>query len=155
MTLAAPTEIGIACRSIDTLLDFYRSAFSFELISRIAVPAALSALTPLDDHGYTVVRLQSPFGERLKLLSPAMTPSRKDQPRPAQNILQAANAVFITFIVDDLSAVRERAIQLGATAMGEAVQVRPELHIAFLQDPEGNYLELAEYADVRRYRGDV
>lgn len=155
MTLVAPTEIGMSCRSLDSLLAFYVSAFSFTLISRIDVPAALSMLTPLGDHGYTVARLQSPFGERLKLLSPSSRASNSDKDRPARNILEAAHTIFITFIVTDLEASRDRAILLGAAAMGDAVQIRPDLRIAFLRDPEGNYLELAEYADVRDYRPDL
>lgn len=155
MHLVAPIEIGIACCRIDLLTAFYMSACSFTLVSRISVPAALSAQTPLGSQGYTVVRLQSRFGERLKLLSPTSNQPGCRQQRPASNIIDGANTTFLTFIVDDLAAARSRAIGLGATALGEAVQIRPDLCIAFLCDPEGNYIELAEYHDVRDYRPDL
>lgn len=154
-TLVAPTEIGMTCQSIDTLLQFYVSAFSFTLISRIDVPARAAALTPLSQCGYTVVRLQSPFGERLKLLSPASLVSYRASTRPSENILDGAHTIFITLIVADLTATRDRAIALGATAMGDNVHIRPDLRIGFLCHPEGNYLELAEYAKVSDYRADL
>jgi len=155
MTMTAPTEIGIACRDIDTLAQFYVCAFGFTFISRIDVAARPLADLPLSDTAYTVVRLQSPFGERLKLLSAHVAYRPSAQQRPARNLLGTANTSFLTVIVADLAATAQQAMRCGATMLGETVRIRPDLDIVFLQDPEGNYLEVAQYGDIRCYRADL
>jgi hypothetical protein len=155
MTIIAPTEIGISCLNIDEMINFYTSSFSFSLISKILVPADASKGEIFSDSGYSVARLQAPFGERLKLLSPNDANSNTLKPRKSLNILKEPHTTFITLIVNDIETVLAFAITLGATAMGVAVRLRPDLCISFMQDPEGNYIELAQYDDISNYRPDI
>lgn len=155
MTIIAPIEIGISCFNIDEMIKFYSSAFSFDLINEISVPADASKGTIFCDAGYCVARLQAPFGERIKLLSPNGANPDTSKPRTTINILREPHAMFITLIVNDIEAVLNFAITLGATSMGSAVRIRPDLCIAFMQDPEGNYIELAQYDDIYLYRPDL
>lgn len=155
MTIVAPVEIGISCFNIDEMIKFYSSAFSFDLINEISVPANASKGLIFCDAGYRVARLQAPFGERIKLLSPNGPHPGTGKPRKAINILREPHTVFITLIVNDIEAVLNLAITLGATAMGSAVRIRPDLCIAFMQDPEENYIELAQYDNIHLYRPDL
>lgn len=155
MSVVAPLEIGIACTDLEGMVAFYVSAFSLELVSKTAVPGAVSKQSILSDTGYSVARLQSPFGERVKLLCANGAARGAGRGRNPVNILQEANTVFLTFIVADIAATVQHAVTLGASAIGQVVKIRPDLSIAFLLDPEGNYLELAQYDDIGQYRPDL
>ncbi|GGC60784.1 hypothetical protein GCM10011396_04650 [Undibacterium terreum] len=140
------------------MVAFYSTVFSFRLISDIPVLASTVAATIFSDTGYRVVRLQAPFGERLKLLAANEVSGEatgKTQQRASGNIIKAANTSFITFIVDDIATALQRALAHGATLAHDAAKIRPDLSIALLLDPEGNYLELAQYNDISQYRPDV
>jgi hypothetical protein len=78
-----------------------------------------------------------------------------NQIRSPVNILKEPHTMFVTLIVEDIEATSNRAIALGATAMSSGSKIRPDLSIAFIQDPEGNYIELAQYDDIFRYRPDL
>ncbi|WP_394778609.1 VOC family protein [Undibacterium sp.] len=155
--LAAPMETGLCCTGIDTMAGFYISAFLFEKISDIAVPGAVPGAQFFSNSGYRVVRLQTPFGERLKLLAAnsAATSTDTGAPLPSSNILEKKNTAFLTFIVSDIAASLQRAIELGAMAMGSIAEIRPGLSIVLVRDPEGNCLELAQYNDIGLYRPDL
>ena len=107
----------------------------------------------LSEGGYSVVRLQTPYGERIKLLAPERTPTRPEQGM----ILDRQNASYLTFIVEDIASLVADLKSAGATfCAGDApIQLRPDVKALFCCDPEGNVLELVEYADIAAYRPDL
>lgn len=154
MKMAAPLEVGICCRDIEGLRAFYVGHLDFKEISSIDVPAHKAVGTGLTQGAYRVVRLQSPWGERFKLLQPATAPD----PRPvAGTILSRVGAIYLTFIVDDLQEVLTRLIGLGVELISgpRKVEVRPGVFLVFAKDPEGNVLEFVEYSDLGAYRSDL
>jgi lactoylglutathione lyase len=155
VAIVAPTEIGISCFNIDELIAFYVSAFSFSLVNKIVAPAVHAGGSIFCDGGYAVARLQAPFGERLKLLAPNNPPVDAARIRHATNILNAPHTVFLTFIVDDIEKASQLALECGAVSMAAPVRIRPDLCIALIQDPQGNYIELAQYDDIALYRPDL
>jgi len=100
-----------------------------------------------------VVRLQTPYGERIKLLAPERAPVR---PEPGL-ILDRQNASYLTFIVEDIASLVDDLKNAGASFCAEAapIQLRPDVKALFCRDPEGNVLELVEYADIAAYRPDL
>ena len=80
----------------------YEDVLGFAFVSEVVVPADKSVQAAMHAHGYTVVRLQTPYGERIKLLAPAQPAAA--EPAPGY-ILDKANATYLTFIVDDIQAV--------------------------------------------------
>ena len=155
MAIVAPTEIGISCFNIDELIAFYISAFSFSLVNKIVAPAVRAGDSLFCDAGYAVARLQAPFGERLKLLAPNNPPVEAMRKRHASRILQEPHVAFLTFIVDDIEEALQLALEYGAASLAAPVRIRPDLRIALIQDPEGNYIELAQYDDISLYRADL
>jgi predicted enzyme related to lactoylglutathione lyase len=154
MKMTAPLEIGLCCHDLDSLAQFYVSVLDCSLVNVIEVPADKARPTALTDQSYRVARLQLPGGERIKLLQPARPP----QAVPATPlILERANTAYITFILDDMTPVLERLAASSATVLtGPApIEVRPGTFLAFVRDPEGNVLELVQYADVAAYRPDL
>ncbi|MFJ9534767.1 VOC family protein [Herbaspirillum sp. NPDC101396] len=155
MAILAPTEIGMSCINIDELITFYVSAFSFSLVNKIVAPPVPAGGSLFCDAGYAVARLQAPFGERLKLLAPSNPTVHAPRSRAATNILREPRAAFLTFIVDDIDEASQLALECGAASLAAPVRIRPDLRIALLQDPEGNYIELAQYDDISLYRPDL
>lgn len=150
-----PLEVGIACRDLALLRRFYTDVMGFIQISDISVPAGPAAAAALSNGGYTVVRLQTAYGERIKLLAPA-TPAPAAQ-APAEFILDRPNAVYLTFIVADIDAAIARLLAAGIEFMtgNTRIEARPGVWLAFCRDPEGNILELVQYSDITGYRADL
>lgn len=154
MRMTAPMEVGLCCADLDTLARFYVDVLGFRQVNVIEVPAAKATATALTNDAYRVTRLQSPWGERVKLLQPA-TPAAK-APTAKPFILDRLGTSYLTFIVDDLRAllVALQAEGLDVMTGDEVVEVRPGTFLVFCRDPEGNILEFVEYADVAAYRDD-
>ena len=154
MRMVAPLEIGICCEDLDSLARFYTDVLGCTLVNAVDVPPEKSRAAGLSDAGYRVARIQTPYGERLKLLQPGRKPARPDT---SGEFLSRRGAVYITFIVDDLGAMLERLTATGVDVFTgpERVEVRPGTYLAFARDPEGNVLEFVEYADVGAYRPDL
>lgn len=154
MKMVAPLEVGICCRDLDRLAEFYTGRLGCERVTDLEVPAEKARPSALSEAGYRVLRLQTPRGERLKLLQPAAAPAPAGRPRW---VLGAQGIVYLTFIVDDLKAMIARLSAAGAEFLTgpEPVEVRPQTFLAFLRDPEGNVLELVEYGDIAEYRSDL
>lgn len=152
--MTAPLEVGIACRDLSRSRHFYEHILGLSFISENQVPADKAAPSGLSGGGYTVVRLQTSNGERIKLLAPVSPPPAS---APPAFILDKPNAAYLTFIIDDINAAIARLLQQGTEFMtGEKpVEVRPGVYLAFCRDPDDNVLELVEYADISSYRTDL
>lgn len=152
--MTVPMEVGICCADLDALAAFYTGVMGLTLVNRVTVPADKARATGLTAHGYDVARLQTPYGERIKLLQPAVAPE------PAVRgaaILDRQGAAYLTFIVRDLRGV-VRDLESKGVVFDSApapMEVRPGTWLAFFRDPEGNVLELVEYDDPAAYRPDL
>lgn len=155
MKMTAPMEVGLAVRDLPKMQAFYEGALGFSFISEVRVPAAKAEEAALSAGGYTVVRLQTQYGERVKLLAPDTAPAARGT--APERILDRAEASYLTFIVDDIKGVVARLIAGGARPMtgDEPVEVRPGTFLAFLHDPEGHIVEIVQYADIDNYRPDL
>lgn len=155
MKMMAPMEVGLTVKDLPKMLDFYRSAFGMTVVADVTVPASKAVEAALSAGAYRVVRLQTPWGERIKLLAPEQMPA--DRPAPGAYILDQHAASYLTFIVDDLPAVLAGALKAGAAPMTDTapIEVRPGTYLAFLRDPEGHILEIVQYADIATYRPDL
>jgi catechol 2,3-dioxygenase-like lactoylglutathione lyase family enzyme len=154
MKMVVPLEVGICCADLEALAAFYIDVLGFTQVNVIEVPADVAARTGLCACSYRVTRLQTPYGERVKLLQPAKTPARRDR---AEFILSEQNTTYLTFIVEGLPDFLSRLLDLGAEVLfgPEVIEVRPGTFLVFARDPEGNLLEFVEYADVAAYRSDL
>ncbi|NYT77483.1 VOC family protein [Alcaligenaceae bacterium] len=154
LKMTAPLEVGIACRDLGRSRHFYEHILGLTFISEHKVPADKAAQSGLSGGGYTVVRLQTSNGERIKLLAPDTAPPAAV---PATFILDKPNAAYLTFIIEDIHGAIARLLQEGtAFISGETpVEVRPGVHLSFCRDPDGNVLELVQYEDISSYRTDL
>jgi predicted enzyme related to lactoylglutathione lyase len=154
MNMLAPLEIGICCADLDRLVAFYTDVVGCSFVNVLEVPAEKSRQAGVTDAGYRVARLQTPYGERLKLLQPGRKP---EPPESAAQLLSRRNAYYITFIIDDLDTMLQRLVAAGCEMLAgpEKLEVRPGTFLVFCRDPEGNVLEFVQFADVSAYRPDL
>jgi Glyoxalase/Bleomycin resistance protein/Dioxygenase superfamily len=82
MNMVSPLEVGICCADLEALATFYVRVLGFTEVDIIEVHAEKAARTMLTDGAYRVARLQSPYGERIKLLQPAVPPAARAATSP-------------------------------------------------------------------------
>lgn len=152
MKMLAPLEIGIAVRDLAAMTRFYTDVLGCTKVSEVNVPADKSKLNGLSPDGCTVVRVQTPYGERIKLLAaPSTGASQRDR-----WLLARTGLAYLTLIVDGIDARCARLKAQGVTLASDSpVENRPGLRVLFFQDPEGNVVELVEYSDLASYRPDL
>jgi len=151
----APLEVGIGCRDLAVMRGFYEDVLGLRFVGEAQAPEPVARRYAMARCAATVVRLQAPFGERIKLIAP-----ERPAPVMAQHpevVFDAANTMYLTFIVADIAALLARLRAGGGRPMSgdTPVQGRAGLQVAFLRDPEGNVLELVQYDDVAAYRSDL
>jgi lactoylglutathione lyase len=152
LTLQAPLEVGVCVRDLDAMSRFYEHALGFARISEATLAAERAALIGFGPVSFRMVRMQTNWGERIKLLQPDPLP---DEPGTAA-ILGRRGIAYLTFLVGDIDAAFARVVAAGAEPISPGpLQSRPGTRLAFFRDPEGNTLELCQYDDLAAYRPDL
>ena len=150
LPMVAPLEIGFRVRNLPHALAFWRDLLGLAFVSELETTPTAARDTGFALSGYRVVRLQLPTGERVKLFSPDLgTDALVPAPRPP---LDLPGFAFVTLILDDLGPTLERLTRAGHPPRVPPYELRPGVHVALVDDPDGNVVELVAYADVTAYR---
>jgi catechol 2,3-dioxygenase-like lactoylglutathione lyase family enzyme len=151
--MVAPLEPGIVVIDMDRMLKFYTEVLGLKLVADAQTSPELSTKFRATPHGYRIVRLQTPYGERIKLAQPKLPPVENPVP---EWVYERQGIAYFTFIVDDMKPVLARLKANGVRLVSEEpVEVRKGVLAQFLLDPEGNYVEFVEYPDIASYRPDL
>ena len=147
----APLEIGITVRNLGAMISFYRDVLCFNLISEIDVDGNKSLEAGFVTGGYRIVRMETNYGERIKLVRPVIEPGERAS---GNEVLSTTGNVFLTFIVDDLKSLVKRVKTAGVPkrTQDDITEVRPGIFLSIFDDPEGNHLEFVEYRNIAEYR---
>jgi catechol 2,3-dioxygenase-like lactoylglutathione lyase family enzyme len=151
LQLSAPLEIGFCTRDLASAMRFWQGTLGLEEVSRIATSAAAAIRSGIGTADYTVVRLQLPTGERVKIFAPS-TPAAAAAVNTTP--LSRVGFAFLTLIVEDLDQVLGMLTAAGFAARQPASELRPGVHVALVDDPDGNVVELVQYSDITAYRPD-
>jgi len=117
-----------------------------------SIDAERSTAAALSPGGYTIARLETEGGDRLKLVAPHVCPARSEQ---RDFVLARCGFAYLTFIVPDILEMLSKLKEAGATIFtGESpVAFRHGVvDLFFAKDPEGNFLEFVERTDLASYR---
>lgn len=151
LKMTAPLEPGIVCHNIDTMIEFYTGVLGLKLVGDAETTPELSTRFGATPHGYRIVRLQTPYGERIKLVRP-----NRDAPRPQavpRWVYERHGLAYLTFVIAGIEDVVKRLKAHGVKLLSdEPVEVRPGVLALYSLDPEGNYVEFVEYPDPPRSR---
>jgi lactoylglutathione lyase len=105
-------------------------------------------------NGFRIIRLQTPYGERIKLVQPKKMVLQQSQ--VPDWVFEGQGIAYITFVVIDVHEVTVRLKKYEVELMSqEPVEIRKGITAIFAKDPEGNFLEFVEYADLASYRPDL
>ena len=151
--MVAPLEPGIVCIDMERMLKFYTEVIGLKLVADAQTTPEMSTKFRATPHGYRIVRLQTPYGERIKLAQPKVPPVQNPVP---EWVYERQGLAYFTFIVDDMKPIlaRLKANQVRFVSE-EPVEVRKGVLAQFVLDPEGNYVDFVEYPDLASYRPDL
>jgi lactoylglutathione lyase len=153
VSMMAPLEVGICVTDLERAVAFYETTLGLERISEATLSPERSEAAGFGHVGFRMVRMQTNYGERIKLIETTPAPLRDDAPGP---ILGHAGISYLTFVVADIDAALKRIRQAGVkTFSDEPIQTRPGTRLLFFRDSEGNPLELVEYENLAAYRPDI
>jgi catechol 2,3-dioxygenase-like lactoylglutathione lyase family enzyme len=138
------------------MLSFYAGVLSLELFSDAEATQEMSTRFKASPHGYRIVRLRTPYGERIKLVQlKGHTPVVRAIPG-SDWVFENHGLTYLTFVVADVYEVMARLRAHDVNIINhEPVEVRKGFHAFFITDPEGNYIEFVQYADLSSYLPDL
>jgi lactoylglutathione lyase len=154
LKMMVPLEPGIVCHDIEQMLKFYSGVLGLNPVADAEVEPEKSRRLGATPYGYRIVRLQTPYGERIKLVQP-----KKQPPNPnsvPEWIYERHGFAYLTFVIEEISGVVRHLKEHGAKLISdEPVEVRKGVFAIYALDPEGNYVEFVEYPDIASYRPDL
>jgi catechol 2,3-dioxygenase-like lactoylglutathione lyase family enzyme len=154
LRMVSPLEPGIVCLDIDRMLDFYTEVLGLKFVSDAEASPEMSTKFGTGPNGFRIIRLQTPYGERIKLIQPKKVSLQKS-PVP-QWVFERQGIAYITFVIVDVQEVTARLRKFGVESFSEApVEIRDGITAIFARDPEGNFVEFVEYDDLASYRPDL
>lgn len=141
MRMTSPLEVGVAAREIEVLVRFYADALGCTEAMRTEIPDVITQPAGLATGVLTFVWLQTPNGERIKILGPAT-----ESAEPGTTLSTRTGISYLTFYVDSIDETLDAAVRAGATVISDPAPVTagPGVQIVFLRDPEGNAFELVQ-----------
>ena len=152
--MVAPLEPGIVCIDLARMLDFYTEVLGLKFVSDAEASAEMSTKFGTGPHGFRIIRLQTPYGERVKLIQPKKLSLKQTQ--PTEWVFERQGIAYLTFVVTDVHEVTARLKRSGVESFSEGpVNIREGITAIFARDPEGNFIEFVEYADIAAYRPDL
>ena len=154
LKMIAPFEMGICVDDLENMIAFYGDVLGFKLISKIDVPADKSNEAGFTSGGSTIVRMQTNYGERIKLVKPTTSANPRTS---GKEVLSKKGNVFLTFIVEDLKHTVSRIKDTDAPirTQGSIMEVRDGVFLSIIDHHEGNHLEFVEYSDITNHRQDL
>jgi catechol 2,3-dioxygenase-like lactoylglutathione lyase family enzyme len=136
------------------MLNFYTEVLGLKFATDAEAFPEMSAKFGAAPNGFRIVRLQTPYGERIKLIQPKK--SLPTQNQKTEWVFERQGIAYLTFVIVDVKEVTTRLKKYGIELMSkEPVEIREGITAIFACDPEGNFIEFVEYADLASYRPDL
>lgn len=152
--MVAPLEPGIVCIDIARMFDFYTRVLGLRFATDAEAAPEMSTKFGTGPNGFRIIRLQTPYGERIKLIQPKKA-VLKQSPVPDW-VFERQGITYLTFVILDVHEVVAHLKKHSVELVSEGpVNIREGIHAIFARDPEGNFLEFVEYADLASYRPDI
>jgi catechol 2,3-dioxygenase-like lactoylglutathione lyase family enzyme len=154
LRMVAPLEPGIVCVDLDRMLKFYTEVLGLKFVSDAEASPEMSTKFGTGPNGFRIIRLQTPYGERIKLIQPKKI-ALEQSPVPDW-VFARQGIAYLTFVIVDVHEVAARLKNYGVESFSEGpVEIRQGITAIFTRDPEGNFIEFVEYADLSSYRPDL
>jgi len=154
LKMVSPLEPGIVCIDMDGMLTFYTEVLGLKFVSDAEATAEMSTEFGTSPNGFRIVRLQTPYGERIKLVQPKKTVL---EPSLVPDwVFEGQGIAYITFVIADVHEVAARLQKYQVPVMSKGpIEIRKGITAIFAKDPDGNFVEFVQYANLAAYRPDL
>ena len=132
---------GVVVLDLDRAIEFYRDAVGLKLQGTFEFAGtATGQVVGYEDVKLRTANLETPDGQVIELLQYISPPARQ---RPSEErSLQGAS--HLGFRVEDIDTTFETLLAKGGIKLNAPVEESPGVKVCYLQDPEGNWIELVE-----------
>lgn len=132
---------GFVVRDLDRAVAFYRDVIGLKVVAtRERQGKPISQVIGYNNAHLKIVVLSAGDGHLLELIHYVNPPSA---PRPS-NERSVIGAAHLAFTVDNIEEAFRHITSHGAIKLNPPVEVAPGRKGCYLQDPEGNWIELLE-----------
>ena len=153
LKMVVPIEPGIVCSDLDRMLEFYSGVLGLKKVSDAEATPEMSKQFRAAPDGFRIVRLQTPYGERIKLIQTKMRPQKLPL---TEWTFEHHGLAYITFVIADMREMVGRLNECKVRlVLDEPLEVRKGFVALFALDPEDNYIEFVQYQDPESYRPDL
>lgn len=151
--MSAPLEPAIVCFDLNRMLRFYTEILGLTLVSDVEADPVIGRRIHISPHGYRIVRMQTSYGERIKLIESNVPPKPHAE---FDYVYECQGHAYLTFIVSNMSDLLPKLEEEGIAILSDGiVEVRPGVLAFFIKDPEGNFIEIVDYPEIESYRPDL
>ena len=132
---------GLVVKDLEQALKFYSGVLGFKVLARRERDGG-----PIDkvvgyDHAHLkIADVGTGEGTVIELIQ-YVNPPPADRPTEERSVLGGSH---IAFDVDDVEETHRRIVAGGATELNPPIEVAPGKKVCYLQDPDGNWLELIQ-----------
>lgn len=135
---------GFVVKDIEKSIFFYTNALGLHLDreAESSTPGLAQCVGYKEAH-IKAALLTGADGHTLELIQ-YINPAGVPREESAQYPRNLHGATHLAFIVDDIEEVFQRLLDNGAQKLNGPAIMRPELKACYLQDPDGNWIELME-----------
>jgi catechol 2,3-dioxygenase-like lactoylglutathione lyase family enzyme len=135
------------------MLQFYVGLLGLRLVSDVQTSPSIGRRIHISPHGYRIARLQTSYGERIKLIESNVPPHQNPK---CDYVYECRGYAYLTFIVSNIDEICEQLTRSKIEIISDGlVPVRENVLACFVKDPEGNFLEFVDYPDIVSYRPDI
>ena len=132
---------GFVVRNLDKAVEFYRQVLGLKVVRATDREGApISQVVGYENTHLKGALLSLGDGHALELLQ-YISPIGSERPTEERNTLGASH---LAFNVEDIDATFQELIGQGAQKLNPPVELVPGRRTCYLQDPDGNWIELIE-----------
>ena len=132
---------GFVVKDLDKSTDFYLSVVGLKLkVQREREGGPISDMLGYQDTHLKVAHLSTGEGHALELIQ-YVHPEGAKRPSEERSTLGASH---LAFNVDDIEKTFQHLVENGARKLHSPVVMQPGRKACYLQDPDGNWIELIE-----------
>lgn len=132
---------GFVVKDLDKSVDFYRKVVGLNVVAtREREGWPISQVVGYENSRIKVALLGKGDGHLVELIQ-YIHPTGSERPSNERNTL---GATHLAFDVEDIGQTYQHLISQGAQSLNPPVEVAPGRTVCYLQDPDGNWIELIE-----------
>jgi catechol 2,3-dioxygenase-like lactoylglutathione lyase family enzyme len=135
---------GFVVEDMDRAVKFYTEGIGLEIDADMDLSGyGLEQVVGYDNAQIRAVMLKTHDGQILELLQ-YIEPKGQHRQESQQHPRNLIGAAHLGFMVDDAEESFRKCMELGGQKLNSVVEVLEGLKAAYLQDPDGNWIELVE-----------